>query len=276
MNQEKKHTTASDDSNTSTDTSTDTFTKNAAKKIMVWDLPVRVFHWALVLLFAFSFYSGKTGGFELMDYHMLSGYAVLTLITFRIFWGFIGGQNARFRSFVRSPVKVFKYLRSLAAGQNPKTFGHNPAGGMSVIVMLLLLLGQGLTGLFTNDDIMLEGPLTHLVSYEQSRSLTGIHENISWLLVGFVSLHLIAILFYKFVKKEKLVKAMITGYVEADRQVSGNTSEEEKGTLKEALKETSKEGLKVAQTKMPGNFWFRGIVLLSLCSGLVYSIINFL
>jgi cytochrome b len=256
MNKEKKHATDSDDSNIST------------RKVVVWDLPVRVFHWALVLLFAFSFYSGKTGGFELMDYHMLSGYAVLTLIIFRICWGFIGSQNALFRSFVHSPANVFKYLRSLVEGQNPKTFGHNPAGGMSVIVMLLLLLGQGLTGLFTNDDIMLEGPLTHLVSYEQSRSLTGIHENISWLLVGFVSLHLVAILFYKFVKKEKLVKAMITGSIEVEGQVEGSKIEEEKETLRAPSE--------VTQTKMPGNFWFRGSVLLSLCSGFVYSIIKFL
>lgn len=190
-----------------------------------------------------------------MDYHMLSGYSVLTLIIFRILWGFWGGQHARFGSFIQSPVKVFKYLRSLASTQSPKTLGHNPAGGLSVLVMLLLLLGQGVTGLFTNDDIMLEGPLTHIVSYEQSRFLTGIHEMISWLLVGFVSLHLLAILFYRFIKNEKLVKAMITGSIEVAGQV-----------------QAGKDG----QKKMPGNFWFRGILLFSLCVGLVYSMINFL
>lgn len=256
MNKETIHTTDSEDSSITVN--------KARKKVIVWDLPVRVFHWALVLLFAFSFYSGKTGGFELMDYHMLSGYSVLTLIIFRILWGFLGGQHARFGNFIQSPVKVFKYLRSLTSGQNPKTLGHNPAGGLSVLVMLLLLLGQGVTGLFTNDDIMLEGPLTHLVSYDQSRSLTGIHETISWLLVGFVSLHLLAILFYKFIKKEVLVKAMITGSVEIESHAEEGIGEAETGKEEEA------------QTKMPGNFWFRGMLLFSLCAGLVYSIINFL
>ena len=118
-----------------------------------------------------------------------------------------------------------------------------------MLIMLLLLLGQGVTGLFTNDDIMLEGPLTHLVSYDQSRTLTGIHETISWMLVAIVSLHVFAILFYGVVKKENLVKSMITG-------------------KKYALeKQAFSEGK---------NYWFRGSVLLGLCSGVVYAIINYL
>ena len=125
-------------------------------KVRVWDLPVRIFHWSLVILFGFSFYSGKTGGFELMDYHMLSGYTLLTLAVFRIFWGFLGGRHARFSSFIASPARIIGYLRSLVGKDHATTIGHNPAGGLSVMVMLMLLLGQGVTGLFTNDDISIK------------------------------------------------------------------------------------------------------------------------
>ena len=226
--------------------------ENISKKIHVWDIPVRLFHWSLVALFCFSFYSGKTGGFELMDYHMYSGYTVLTLIIFRILWGFFGGRYARFSHFIQSPGKIAKYLGSLKNATEKTTIGHNPAGGLSVVIMLLLLLGQGLTGLFTNDDIMLEGPLTHLVSYDQSRSLTGLHETISWLLVGVISLHIFAIIFYRVVRKVNLVKPMITGQVEVN--------------IEDEVEHQAAEGTMV--------LFLRGVGLLALCSGFVYWVIN--
>ena len=228
--------------------------KNNTTKVNVWDMPVRLFHWSLVALFSFSFYSGKTGGFDLMDYHMYSGYTVLTLIIFRILWGFFGGRYARFSHFIQSPAKIANHLGSLKNSTEKTTVGHNPAGGLSVVIMLLLLLGQGLTGLFTNDDIMLEGPLTHLVSYDQSRSLTGLHETISWLLVGFISLHIVAIIFYHVVRKVNLVTPMITGKVEVN--------------IGDEVEQQAAEGTMV--------LLLRGIGLLALCSGFVYWIINYL
>ncbi len=228
--------------------------ENKNTKIHVWDIPVRLFHWSLVALFCFSFYSGKTGGFELMDYHMYSGYTVLTLILFRILWGFFGSRYARFSSFLGSPAKIWAYLSSLKNTTHKTTIGHNPAGGLSVVIMLLLLLGQGLTGLFTNDDILLEGPLAHLVTYDQSRSLTGIHETISWLLVGFISLHILAIIFYRVVRKVNLVKPMITGTVELDRVEAVDSQTTERALI----------------------VLLRGVVLLMLCAGLVYWMINYL
>jgi len=196
-----------------------------------------------------------------MDYHMLSGYAVLTLIIFRILWGFLGGRYARFSSFIYSPARIINYLQSITAKQPSTIVGHNPAGGLSVLVMLVLLLGQGVTGLFTNDDIMLEGPLTHLVSYELSRSLTGIHETISWLLAAIITLHILAILFYRIVKKQNLVKTMITGSMEIKSSVDKSGD--------------SDEALDRGHTK-EGNYWFRGLLLLGFCSGLTYGIINYL
>jgi len=196
-----------------------------------------------------------------MDYHMLSGYTLLTLAVFRIFWGFLGGRHARFSSFIASPARIIGYLRSLVGKDHATTIGHNPAGGLSVMVMLMLLLGQGVTGLFTNDDIMLEGPLTHLVSYETSRSLTGTHETISWLLAAAVSLHILAILYYLVVKKENLVKSMITGFIQI-----------------EGTHEQSPEKVKITSdgNSIEGTLWFRGALVLGVCAGFTYWIINYL
>jgi len=160
-------------------------------------------------------------------------------------------------------------LKSVARGEKSTTIGHNPAGGFSVIVMLVLLLGQGVTGLFTNDDIMLEGPLTHLVSYRQSRSLTGIHETISWLLIAVISVHVLAILFYRVVKKENLVKAMITGSVEVAKPIATSSKRpDQKGT-------TIIDRLD-PENKQEGNYRLRGVLLLGLSTALIYGVINYL
>jgi cytochrome b len=177
-------------------------------KSFVWDLPVRLFHWSLVLLIGVSFYTGFTGGLVEMDYHMLSGYGILTLIVFRILWGFVGGKNARFASFLRGPRGIWSYLRQSPA----ETVGHNPLGGLSVIAFLVALLIQATTGLFANDDILLEGPLAHLVSARTSSTLTGIHEANRWVLVGLIGLHLIAIGYHEWVRKHDLIMPMITGW----------------------------------------------------------------
>jgi cytochrome b len=180
-------------------------------KILVWDLPLRLFHWLLVLLVVVSFVSAKIGG-NAMQLHMLSGYTVLTLLLFRILWGFLGSTHARFASFVRGPVKVISYLRGHDAGRHP---GHNPAGAWSVIFMLLALLLQAATGLFANDDIATEGPLAKLVSKALSDRITGVHHLNVKLLLVLIGLHLSAIVFYLFHKRENLVKPMLTGFKDA-------------------------------------------------------------
>ncbi len=177
------------------------------KTIRVWDLPVRIFHWALVILVGVSLYTGFTGGFTAMDYHMLSGYSILALVVFRILWGIAGTRHARFTSFVKGPAAVLDYLRH---GETP--VGHNPLGALSVLALLVVLLVQAMTGLFANDDIMTEGPLTHLVSYETSRYLTWVHEINRWVLIGLICLHVAAIAWYELVRKERLTRAMLTGH----------------------------------------------------------------
>ena len=182
--------------------------------VKVWDLPVRLFHWSLVLLVVTSFVSAKIGG-NAMQVHLLAGYAVLALLLFRILWGLLGGTHARFASFVRSPLAVIAYLKALKQDKAEHHLGHNPAGAWSVILMLLALLAQAATGLFANDDISTEGPLAKLVSKALSDRITGMHHLNVKLLLALIGLHLSAIAFYFFYKRENLVKPMITGFKEA-------------------------------------------------------------
>lgn len=178
---------------------------------VVWDLAVRVFHWALVALVVALIVSGKIGG-NALDWHKRFGYAVLALVLFRILWGFVGGTHARFASFVRGPRHALSYLGEIT-GRTPARFyaGHNPLGGWSVVMMLLALGVQAGTGLFSNDDIMIEGPLFKLVSKETSDSITGIHELNAYVVFALVGLHVAAILYYWLVKRDNLVLPMITG-----------------------------------------------------------------
>jgi cytochrome b len=183
-------------------------------KVLVWDLPLRLFHWLLVLLVVVSVVSAQIGG-NAMQIHMLSGYTILTLLLFRILWGFAGSTHARFASFVRGPAAVVSYLRGLPRNEPGAHLGHNPAGAWSVILMLAVLLLQVATGLFANDDISTEGPLAKLVSKALSDRITGVHHLNVVLLYVLIGLHLSAVAFYLFYKRENLVKPMLTGFKDA-------------------------------------------------------------
>ena len=178
--------------------------------VLVWDLPTRIFHWLLVALVAFSFYTGKTGG-TLMQYHEWSGVAILVLVFFRVCWGFLGGAHARFTGFLKGPREVWRYATGLFGRDYQPHLGHNPMGGWSIVAMLAALLVQAGTGLFANDDIFTEGPLYAWVSKETSDWLTGIHHLNQNILLGLVALHLGAIVFHFVVKRENLVTPMLTG-----------------------------------------------------------------
>lgn len=178
--------------------------------VQVWDLPVRLFHWLLVLLVVFSFTTGQLGG-NWLEWHFRSGYSILALVLFRIIWGLTGSQTARFSDFVHGPKRVLGYARSLLRGTTMFHAGHNPMGGLMVVSMLILLLVQATTGLFADDDIATRGPLADKVSGAMVSLLTTIHRtNIKVILAG-VALHVGAVLFYLLVKKDNLIKPMITG-----------------------------------------------------------------
>lgn len=180
--------------------------------IRVWDLPTRLFHWALVLLVMAMVWTGWTGKLEL---HMTLGQMVLSLVLFRLVWGFTGNRYARFAEFVSGPLTCLRYLGSLfspggAPGED-RHVGHNPAGGYAILAMLLLLAIQAGSGLFTSDDIVTDGPLFSKVSSSTAALLSTIHRRTIWILLGVIALHLLANLFYLVVKKNNLIGPMITG-----------------------------------------------------------------
>lgn len=186
-------------------------TKSAARKrIRVWDLPTRLWHWSVLILFAICWWTADT---DHMRWHLLAGYGVLGLVTFRIVWGFCGGQTARFSSFVRGPAGVWRYVRKLLKRDGDESLGHNPLGALSIIVMLSLLLLQSILGLFAvNDDGGASGPLSQWVSYGTGRRFAHLHAFNFNLLLLLIGLHLAAIVFYRLFRGENLVSAMIHGY----------------------------------------------------------------
>ena len=178
------------------------------KSVRVWDLPTRLFHWALVTAVVGLVITGNVGG-EAMVWHFRLGYAVLTLVLFRICWGFIGGHWSRFTSFVHMPWTVWGYLRRRGGQDTP---GHNPLGAYSVLGLLLVALAQASAGLMSDDEILAAGPLVAKVPPEWVSLASYLHtEVIKLVLIGLVLLHIAAILWYRFKKDQNLVKPMITG-----------------------------------------------------------------
>ena len=178
--------------------------------VKVWDLPVRLVHWALVVLVAFQVASGKIGG-KLIDWHLVSGYAILVLVLFRIMWGFAGSSSARFARFLARPAAALGFASRLLARRAEIYAGHNPLGGWMVLALLASLLVQVGTGLFANDGIATEGPLAALVSIELSDRLTTLHRwNLKILLV-LIAVHTAAALYHWLALKENLIDAMFSG-----------------------------------------------------------------
>lgn len=186
------------------------------KKVTVWDLPLRVFHWLLVVAISTSFITALVPRFQDTALHMQSGYFLLFLILFRLGWGLVGTTYARFGQFMRSPRIVLAYVRhdllqqpvADLPVQNP---GHNPLGGWMIVLMLFVLLLQITTGLFANDDIMYEGPLAYKLSADASSFMTAWHKKIYFAVMCLIVLHLFAIAFHWIFRKQNLVSAMIGG-----------------------------------------------------------------
>ena len=194
------------------------------EKHLVWDLPLRLFHWLLVLSMTASYVTAELG-FDWMQVHMYLGYFTLGLVIFRIIWGFIGPRHARFTSFLQGPAGMWRYARGLAAGTMIQTAGHNPLGGLSVILMLVLVGFQAGTGLFATDDIVWTGPWNGAVSEKTADRLTALHHlNFNFILAA-VALHLMAIAFYFLVKKENLVGSMVHGKKQVPAHESISKSE---------------------------------------------------
>ena len=189
--------------------------QEARVAVRIWDLPTRLFHWALVVLVVASFVTGEFNGFigaDALEWHKRSGLAILGLLLFRLLWGFVGGTHARFASFLRGPGEIGRYARQLAAGGGAEAAGHNPLGGWSVVALLVALAVQVGTGLFlVQEDFAFEAPLARHVSRAATQRLNEIHEVNFAVLATLVALHVAAVVFYAVVKRQNLVGAMISG-----------------------------------------------------------------
>ena len=185
-----------------------------AYRVRVWDLPTRLFHWLLAACVIALVATAKAGA---MVWHERLGYAVLTLLLFRLGWGVVGGHWSRFASFLYAPGSVVAYLRGRAHPDH--VIGHTPLGAASVFAMLLVLAVQVGTGLVSDDEIAFTGPLNRFISTDAGLAATSYHRSVGqWLVIGLVLLHLAAIAWYGWRKRENLVRPMLAGDKEVAAQ----------------------------------------------------------
>jgi cytochrome b len=177
------------------------------RRVYVWDWPVRLFHWMLLLAVVAAYLTQRAGE---MEWHQRIGLGVIGLIVFRLVWGFVGNQHARFAEFLRGPSAIRAYLRGEWKG-----LGHNPVGGWSVLLLLLIPLGMAATGLFANDDVSFSGLLSAWVDKSVSDRLTNLHYLGFNILLALIGVHLAAIVFYRLKRRVDLVRPMLTGWKDA-------------------------------------------------------------
>ena len=172
-------------------------------RILVWDVPVRIFHWALAASFITAFVTSESEAFR--NVHVVSGYLMLALIVFRVIWGFVGTRHARFTDFVRGPGAVVKYVRSLINGKPKHHVGHNPAGALAIILLLLLGVGTVASGWMTFNEI-------------GGDALGELHEGIATTMLAVVVVHVLGVIVSSFLHRENLVRSMLTGYKDGPQQ----------------------------------------------------------
>ncbi len=214
---------------------------------LIWDLPTRLFHWALVACIVGSWVTAEVLD-DAMDVHLYLGYTCLTLLLFRLVWGFVGPRHARFSSFVRGPSRVLAYARAVRSGTAAPSAGHNPLGAVSVVAMLLALLAQVALGLFASDDFFYAGPYNALLSESGSDTATHWHELGFDVITVLVVIHVCAILWYRVRRQENLVLPMITGRKPAD---------------------TTPSDFAIAHSHLG-----RAAVVLAACAGLVWALVQ--
>jgi cytochrome b len=191
------------------------------RSVRVWDLPVRLTHWALVACIIGLYATGEYGWLT-MQWHFRFGYATLALVMFRILWGLVGSEHARFVDFVRGPAAMVAYLRNWNASSYRGAIGHNPLGALAVLAMLGLILAQAVSGLYSNDEIEWFGPLSERISMDASAQWTDWHHLGQKLLLALIVLHLLAVSSYRVLKREDLVTPMLNGRKQRDDATDAN------------------------------------------------------
>lgn len=184
---------------------------------LVWDWPLRVWHWLFAVAVLGAWVTGQWGGFDWRQWHFWFGQTVVGLLIFRILWGMVGPGNARFTSFLTGPKRLLAYLKTLPDRDSPETAGHSPLGAIAVIVILTIVTAQASSGLFMSDDILYEGPWFVAVDRDSAELASTIHHQLAWPIGALIGLHLLAILFYRLYKGQRLTRAMITGQKPTDR-----------------------------------------------------------
>jgi len=182
------------------------------RKLLVWDAPTRLFHWLLAVLVLAAYVTYRLNW---VFSHVLAGEAVLALVLFRILWGFLGSETTRFTSFVATPGSVARYLADVLRGRASLPVGHNPAGGWMILLMLALLLGETVSGVFVNNDVASVGPMSDMMSAGTMNLMTELHRLFWDALAASVALHLLAILYYAVALRQNLLWPMITGRIRA-------------------------------------------------------------
>lgn len=208
----------------------------------VWDWPVRLCHWSIVLLVSAQWIT-----IEFMDdaieWHAWFGYVLLGIIVFRIIWGFIGTRYAKFGEFIASPKTCYQYLRDSAQGSAKVYTGHNPLGGWMALLLLLLILAQAITGLFMTDDIFFSAPYYDAIDSDLQSLMSTIHHQAFTALQIAILLHVLAALVYVVFKKQPLIRALLTGKKPTD------------------------------DPENDGKYWVKALLLALVVAGLVYMLI---
>jgi len=181
----------------------------ACRPVLVWDAPVRLFHWLVVVLVTAAYVTLKLNW---IDWHVRIGETLLALVIFRLLWGCFGSETARFRSFVASPAAAVRHLSHLLRREPDVQVGHNAAGGWMVLLLLALLLIETLSGLYVNNDIADEGPLSEWVPAWLANAIATLHALVWDVLVAAVALHVAVIALYAIVKGHNLLRPMLSGY----------------------------------------------------------------
>ena len=178
------------------------------QKIVVWDVPTRLFHWLTVILVAAAYATWRVNW---MDWHAYAGYALLALVVFRLLWGFFGSETARFARFLAAPRRAAGHLAQLLRREPDRQVGHNAAGGWMVLLLLALLLAETLTGIYINNDIADVGPFTELAPAPVANFISALHDVFWQALLVAVTLHVLAVVLYWAAKRQNLLLPMITG-----------------------------------------------------------------
>lgn len=180
------------------------------KERLIWDIPTRLFHWLLVAGLLSQYITAEWLD-NAMQWHFYTGYGLLALLIFRFLWGIMGPRYARFSTFISGPVTVWRYTRQILNSHSPAHAGHNPLGGWMVVLMLVAITTQVVSGLFMTDDVFLDGPWRAAVDEPVQNLMNTLHHSVFDGLLWLTGLHIVAIIFYSVYKKQRLVPAMLHG-----------------------------------------------------------------